>query len=219
MKALFKYVLSVAMVAMISACGGGNPEEPAQSQNTPPAADAGMNSGTSTTDMNDNMGSMQDSMGGGNSSSMQGMDMSAGMDMGATGGMGGMDMSGMQNAGMDMPASDDLQQPRLTEQGLYRVSVSPAITPLPINQMHGWVIHVETAAGDNVDDATITVDGGMPAHNHGMPTAPQVTANMGNGDYQVEGVQFQMPGHWVVGFTISAGGQEDSVSYNLNLQP
>ena len=63
--------------------------------------------------------------------------------------------------------------------------------------MHQWTLHVERADGTPVDDATITVDGDMPQHGHGMPTQPQVTENLGNGDYLVDGLKFQMGGWWL----------------------
>ncbi|NNE36724.1 MAG: FixH family protein [Gammaproteobacteria bacterium] len=127
-------------------------------------------------------------------------------------------MTGMHETGA-MPEADDVSQTRTSDNGLFQVSIEPAIDPLPLNQMHGWVLSLMDGSGSPVDNAEITVDGGMPAHNHGMPTVPQVTANLGDGRYQVEGVQFQMPGHWVVTFNIAANAQSDSVTYNLMLQP
>jgi hypothetical protein len=61
------------------------------------------------------------------------------------------------------------------------------------------------------------VDGGMPQHNHGMPTQPQVTP-LGSGDYRVEGMKFQMPGHWVVTVAVDAEGQQDTATFNLQLR-
>ena len=58
----------------------------------------------------------------------------------------------------------------------------------------------------------------MPEHNHGMPTQPQVTQNLGGGDYRVEGVQFQMGGWWTITFDIDAGGVQDTVTFNLQLK-
>jgi hypothetical protein len=58
----------------------------------------------------------------------------------------------------------------------------------------------------------------MPQHGHGLPTSPQVTQNLGNGDYLVEGMKFQMPGWWEVRFSISAGAQTDTITFNLTLQ-
>jgi len=127
-------------------------------------------------------------------------------------------MTGMPHA-MTIPETDELGQSRSTDNALFQVRIEPAIDPLPLNRMHGWVLSLVDASGAPVDSAEILVEGGMPAHNHGMPTSPQVTDNLGEGRYQIEGVQFQMPGHWVMTFNISAGGQLDSVTYNLMLQP
>jgi hypothetical protein len=58
----------------------------------------------------------------------------------------------------------------------------------------------------------------MPQHGHGLPTQPQVTQSLGNGDYLVEGMKFQMAGWWVVDFNIDSAGQRDNVRFNLILQ-
>jgi hypothetical protein len=77
---------------------------------------------------------------------------------------------------------------------------------------------VESAEGTPVEDATITVDGDMPEHGHGLPTSPRVTRYLGNGDYLVEGFKFQMGGRWLVDFTITANGQTDAVHFNMMLK-
>jgi hypothetical protein len=106
----------------------------------------------------------------------------------------------------------------LTDNGLYRISFTSALDPIGINQLHSWTLHVETADGQPVDNAQIRVDGGMPAHGHGLPTQPQVTQNLGNGDYLLEGVRFQMPGAWVMRFDVAADGQSDGVTFELVLR-
>jgi hypothetical protein len=116
------------------------------------------------------------------------------------------------------PDALDTAETRLTEQGLFQVTYRSSNTPIPINQMHSWTVHVETADGQAVDQAVITVDGGMPQHGHGLPTQPQVTDNLGGGDYLLEGMRFQMPGFWEVKLDISANGQRDSITFNLVLK-
>ena len=116
------------------------------------------------------------------------------------------------------PAGLDTATTQLTHGGLFRVSFTSQLDPLAINQIHSWTLHVETADGQPVEDATIVVDGGMPQHGHGLPTQPQVTQNLGGGDYLVEGLKFQMPGWWEVKFRITADGQSDGVIFNLVLQ-
>ena len=117
-----------------------------------------------------------------------------------------------------VPTDLDYSTTRLTEQGMYEVSYTAQVTPVPVNQMLTWTLHVETAAGQVVENATITVDGDMPQHGHGLPTRPQVTRYLGNGDYVVEGLKFHMPGWWVMDFVITKDGQSDQVHFNMQLK-
>ena len=120
--------------------------------------------------------------------------------------------------GISSAASADDAGPTWTSQaGLYRVRYKSDLEPIEINKIHDWVLHVETAAGAPVVDAEITLTGGMPAHNHGMPTQPQVTKNMGHGDYLVEGMRFHMAGDWVITLTISAAAGQDTCTIPLKL--
>lgn len=115
------------------------------------------------------------------------------------------------------PADADFGATRTSDNGLFQVTYTPSLDPIAINELHEWTLHVETADGAPVNDAVISVSGGMPEHNHGMPTEPKVTASLGNGDYRVEGMQFQMGGWWTITFVIDAAGQQDSVTFNLKL--
>lgn len=117
-----------------------------------------------------------------------------------------------------VPANLDLATTQRSSRGVYQVRYTPDGGPVAINQLHRWTIHVATPDGEPVSDAAITVDGGMPQHGHGLPTAPQVTKDLGNGAYLVEGMKFQMGGWWVVDFTIDAHGERDTVRFNLVLQ-
>jgi hypothetical protein len=111
----------------------------------------------------------------------------------------------------------DTATTRLSDQGLFEVTYSSSVTPIPINQIQTWTILVKTSDGQLVEQAEITVDGGMPQHGHGLPTQPQVTDNLGAGNFLVEGLKFQMPGWWEVTFHITANGDSDSVTFNLVL--
>lgn len=117
-----------------------------------------------------------------------------------------------------VPNDLDTSTTVMTAQGLFRTSYVSDQQPVPINQMHSWVLHVETPDGEPVVGATIGVDGDMPQHGHGLPTRPQVTADLGNGDYLVEGVKFHMPGWWVMDFTVESEHGVDSVRFNLMLR-
>jgi hypothetical protein len=77
---------------------------------------------------------------------------------------------------------------------------------------------VETRNGEPVAAAQITVNGDMPDHGHGLPTRPEVLKEPEAGSYLVEGMKFNMPGWWVVSFSIKTADTEDSVIFNLMLQ-
>ena len=117
-----------------------------------------------------------------------------------------------------VPTDLDYSTTRLTEQGVYEVTYVSKVNPIPVNQMLTWTLHVETADGQPVENASIAVDGDMPQHGHGLPTRPQVARYLGNGDYLVEGLKFHMPGWWVMDFEVTANGQTDQVRFNLMLQ-
>ena len=118
----------------------------------------------------------------------------------------------------DAPSILDYSTTQESENGLYRVSYTASTGTIPVNQMHEWTLHVESADGTPVDDAEIAVDGDMPAHGHGLPTSPRVTQYLGNGDYLVEGVKFQMGGEWLMDITITADGQTDTVHFSMLLK-
>lgn len=104
-----------------------------------------------------------------------------------------------------------------SEQGQFTLSVTPGVEPIPMNTMHGWIIHLE-AAGRPLENAQISIDGGMPAHGHGLPTQPKVTANLGGGNYQVDGFRFQMPGAWQVNFHVTAGNINDAATLTFTVR-
>lgn len=106
---------------------------------------------------------------------------------------------------------------RGSAQGGFRVSYRTE-GAVPVGRMHAWTLHVALADGTPVTDAVIAVDGDMPEHRHGLPTRPRVTRHLGNGDYLLEGVKFQMGGWWVMDFDIAAGGRTERVRFNLQLK-
>ena len=99
----------------------------------------------------------------------------------------------------------------LTRSGYYRVNFESALDPIVINAMHHWIFTVTTPDGAPVTGAVITATGGMPEHNHGLPTAPQMTAELGKGRYRVDGFRFHMTGEWELLVNIDVDGRRDSV--------
>jgi len=118
----------------------------------------------------------------------------------------------------DVPDNLDTSTTHSSDNGLFKVSYTPSNGTVPVNQMHEWTLHVETADGEPVENATITVDGGMPQMGHGLLTQPRITKYLGNGDYLVEDAKFEMGGWWVIDFVITAQGQSDTVQFNMILE-
>ncbi len=86
-----------------------------------------------------------------------------------------------------------------------------------INQIHSWVLHIADASGVPVEGAKVEVDGGMPKHNHGLPTKPRVTEELGGGDYQLDGVRFHMSGYWEIRIRVTTSSGTSTVTVPLQL--
>jgi hypothetical protein len=115
------------------------------------------------------------------------------------------------------PKDLDYSRTRQSENGLYRGTIRPQGDSIPQGRLQRWTLHLETVGGAPVDTATVSVDGGMPQHGHGLPTKPRVTRALGNGDHLVEGMKFNMGGWWVVKFRVDATPGSDSLVFNVKL--
>jgi hypothetical protein len=113
--------------------------------------------------------------------------------------------------------SPNVAEDVMSEEGHFVGSWTSDPSVPPVNMVHRWVLHIETPEGQAIEGATITVGGDMPAHGHGMPTQPEVTADLGGGDYRVEGMAFQMGGYWIIDVTVTAGGETDLIRFGLEL--
>jgi hypothetical protein len=101
--------------------------------------------------------------------------------------------------------------------GEFIVTYTTPDGPPEINRMHTWILYVESESGDPIEGADIEVDGGMPAHDHGLPTRPRVTQDLGDGYYRIDGVRFHMSGYWEIVIQIRSDESEDTVVVALTL--
>jgi hypothetical protein len=101
--------------------------------------------------------------------------------------------------------------------GNFFVRYISTLQPITINRIHHWILYLEDSEGKLVDGAKIVVKGGMPAHNHGLPTSPRVSKTQNKGEYRLEGLRFHMPGYWEITLTIDAGNVSDIVLIPLAL--
>ena len=106
--------------------------------------------------------------------------------------------------------------PRTSANGLYVATLQPQRELKP-RQMMTVGVTIADASGSPVEDATITIDGGMPEHGHGLPTRPRMTRALSTGTYEVDGVRFNMGGWWEFKVTITSARGTDTVTFNLGL--
>jgi hypothetical protein len=114
-------------------------------------------------------------------------------------------------------ASADDPDTWLSRSGHFRVSYESELQPIVINRMHSWIFEVADSDGEPVTGAKLTVSGGMPAHDHGLPTAPEVTRELTPGRYLLEGLRFHMDGDWQIEIVIEAGDVRDIVVIPLRI--
>jgi hypothetical protein len=117
------------------------------------------------------------------------------------------------------PRDLDLSMRHPSAQGRYLVQMEPPTAVPAINQIHAWQIKVSSPDGAPVRNARIAVDGGMPQHGHGLPTRPQVTREVADGTYLMEGMKFSMTGWWEIKLAIQAAGGSDTAVFNTVIDP
>ena len=73
--------------------------------------------------------------------------------------------------------------------------------------------------GKKLKNISIILDGGMPKHAHGLPTAPEIIWSNQQSTYQINGLKFSMPGEWQLRFYIEDKNYQlkDMVTFNFTI--
>ncbi len=118
-----------------------------------------------------------------------------------------------------LPLPGQTQEPlwRLEAENDVSLAIYSELSPLELNTIHSWELVLTTDGGLPLSDAEITVAGGMPLHDHGLPTQPLVNSEHAPGRYLLEGIRFHMPGQWQLLFTISYGESSEIVQLDFEL--
>lgn len=101
--------------------------------------------------------------------------------------------------------------------GHFQLQARPGLEPLAINRLHAWNLRLAREDGTPVTGATIEVGGGMPEHDHGLPTRPRVRETSEPGLYLLEGMRFHMHGEWRLVLRIDDHGTRDEIAWTLHL--
>jgi len=114
-------------------------------------------------------------------------------------------------------AADQTKQTRISSNDSYTVTIESWLKPLKLGRMHAWTATINDSEGKPVTNATIKVGGGMPIHNHGFPTEPEMTNQVEPGIYLIEGFKFSMGGPWIILLDITANDVTDTVAFDINM--
>lgn len=131
--------------------------------------------------------------------------------------LGAGDKKHEHGAPVTRPVKLDVSTTQMSKSKSFRITYETAQS-VPLNTIHTWKLRVERTDGSAVTGAEVLTDGTMPEHGHGLPTKPRMTQELGSGVYLIEGMKFNMPGWWTVTFTVIAGGQRDSATFNIDLK-
>jgi hypothetical protein len=105
----------------------------------------------------------------------------------------------------------------LTASGTYRIDYRTEPAPIPLNEPFSLDVIVRgrcKASPARLID--LEVDADMPAHGHGMFTAPKVTA-ADAGRLRVTGMLFHMPGEWTIRFVVRRGLLRDQAEADIKV--
>ena len=123
----------------------------------------------------------------------------------------------MTASAMKRPAETEFGLgPRLSAHGMFVAMLVP-VEPLRVRKMQSMTVVITDPSMHLIDNAQITIDGGMPQHRHGLPTQPRVTSNSGGGVYEIDGVRFNMGGWWELRLSITTPTGTDTITFNLAL--
>ena len=129
-------------------------------------------------------------------------------------------VTGHENAMMNAPPPKDLDYSttRMTDNKIFQVTYKSVSGRIRVNRIHSWELLVKDADGQPINNAEVIVVGDMPEHGVGLPIEPVVKKMGFGGLYRIEGMEFSMPGWWVVTISVKTDDKQDSVSFNLNLR-
>jgi hypothetical protein len=117
--------------------------------------------------------------------------------------------------GKSQPDTSLWQLTQTSDQGAYQAELS-CTSPPGVGKFEGCSLHLESPQ-TLPNDLKIAVDGGMPSHGHGLPTAPQAVATATADVYRIEGLKYSMPGEWVLGFLLHTGAQQDRIIFKFTI--
>ena len=108
-----------------------------------------------------------------------------------------------------------IEEEAATSMKNYSVTVLTKPSPIPVNEL--FTVNLKVTAlnesGHLPDGIEVSIDGIMPAHHHGMNVNPEIK-KLRNGEYEVEGMLFHMPGDWQIKVYIEHNSKKEVASFD-----
>lgn len=101
----------------------------------------------------------------------------------------------------------------------YSIVLSPSKGHIPLGRIHNWIIEVRDKDDIPVYPISFLIDGGMPAHGHGLPSNPTGSRYLGDGKYLIEGLAFSMYGGWDLAFLLRSEAIRDRAAIRVEFYP
>jgi hypothetical protein len=100
--------------------------------------------------------------------------------------------------------------------GNFNVQVTIDKNP-PVTGLNGMAVAIKDEGGQNVTDAVVAIDYGMPAM-PGMGAMNYKTNGKLKGDRYLATINFSMTGPWFINIKITRGGKSQSVKLNVDIK-
>lgn len=116
---------------------------------------------------------------------------------------------------MPAPSGLDMSRHLVSENGTFTAEVEPGT--VVVGEAMTWTFAIKSNDGTPIDAATLSVDGGMPLHGHGLPRAPATPRALGGDRFSVDGIVFSMTGWWQVNVHRDTAQGSDQATFNFVL--
>ncbi len=122
----------------------------------------------------------------------------------------------LHRVGTGPPDRADIEETLASYDGHFTVGVWRGAF-VPMHQIYGFRLSLKSRDGTPVTGAEFIIEGGMPAHGHGLISKPVVLPEQEPGLYRVQGFKFHMPGIWVIRFHIRDRETRDTLLVHLQV--
>ena len=124
--------------------------------------------------------------------------------------------AGDEDTGGDPGASGNYTREATTDGGAFEVRYAPDPDPIPFDEYFALDLAIEPSdAAITPDMLTVEATAEMPEHGHGMNVTPAVTLDE-SGGWRAEPFLFHMEGAWTINVVITANGDVERASFDVD---